>query len=400
MRFADRMSKIGTETAFAVGAEAAEMARQGRKIYPFHLGDLNIRTPKNVMDAACRAMENGKTGYCPTPGIRELREALAEDAGRERGIKLTSENISIQPGGKPVIGKFIQIFMNPGDEALYPNPGYPIYESMINYYGGVPRPYGFKETDTGFAIDTEQIEKMISPKTRLFIYNNYQNPMGAASDREEMKKLADLCVDNDLYVLSDEAYFSILYEGQGQSITALPGMFDRSVILYTFSKRFAMTGWRLGAAIGPKEAVENISKLNVNDESCSNHFVQWAALEGLKGPQDEPRAIIKTLRQRRDAAVGLLNSMPGVSVQSPNCTFYLFPNVTKAMRLMGIGDVEKFRRTVLEKTGVSFCTRNHFGTPLPGEKEQYIRLAYSGIDSDQIQEGLTKMKALIESYQK
>ncbi|PIY60029.1 aspartate aminotransferase [Candidatus Woesearchaeota archaeon CG_4_10_14_0_8_um_filter_47_5] len=397
MKIAQRMSRLGTETAFAVGAEAAELKKQGRIIYPFHLGDMNIRTPENIIAAAHKAMQEKKTGYAPTAGIPELRKTLAEAIGKTRGLPLTFENVSVQPGGKPVIGKFIQVLMGEGDEVLYPNPGYPIYESMINYYGGVAIPYNYEETDEGFVLDLKKIERCVTPRTRLFIYNNYHNPLGAASSKKEMEALAGLCKKHNLWVLSDEAYFDILYEGKGESIASLPGMSGRTVILYTFSKKFAMTGWRLGAAIGPKPVIDQINRLNVNDESCTNHFVQCAGVEALKGPQDETRKILAVLKGRRDLAVELLNTIKGVKVHKPKSTFYLFANVTGAMKAMKLDDVEEFRKLILHKTGVSFCTRKHFGTPLPGETEHYIRLAYSGIGKDAIREGLTAMKQFIES---
>jgi len=394
-KYADRIRDLGTETAFAVGAEAATLAATGQKVYPFHLGDLNILTPKVVREAAVKAMNDGKTGYCPTPGITPLREALANEIAKDRGLSLDAGNVSIQSGGKPVIGKFIMTFMDPGDEVLYPNPGFPIYESMINFHGGVGKPYGFIETRTGFALDFDTIEKQLSPKTKILIYNNYHNPTSAESDDEEMKRLAELCVKHDLYVLSDEAYFDILYGARGKSITSLPGMFERTVILYTFSKKFAMTGWRLGAAIGPEEFATQISRFNVNDESCSNHFVQYAALEGLKAPQTDLHNMLDVLKDRRDVAVDMLNGMSGVHVSRPESTFYLFANVTDAIQNMGLADVEEFRKKVLYETGVSFTTRNHFGTPLPGETQRYIRLAYSGIDTPDIKEGLGRMKELL-----
>lgn len=397
VKFADRIKRLGTETAFAVGAEAKALSDRGFKVYPFHLGDLDIPTPDYVVEAAVKAMKDGKTGYCATPGIAPLREVLAEDVGRSRNLHLDADNVSIQTGGKPVIGKFIMALMNPGDEVLYPNPGYPIYSSLIDFHGGVAKSYGFIEEENGFALDFESIERQITPKTKILIYNNYHNPTSAASDPEEMNKLAELCIRHDLYVLSDEAYFDILYDGTGSSIAGIPGMAERTVILYTFSKKFAMTGWRLGAAIGPKDIISVISKLNVNDESCSNHFVQWAAIEAIKGPDDFHRNMLDTLKERRDTAVDILNSMEGVKVHRPNSTFYLFPNVTGAMDNLGIPSVEEFRKLLLDKTGVSFTTRNHFGTPLPSETQKYIRLAYSGISNDEIREGLGRMKEFIES---
>ena len=396
-RIANRMSRLGTETAFSVSLEARELACKGKKIYPFHLGDMNIRTPMKIINAAKKAMENGKTGYCPSAGIPELREALAKDMSKSRGIKLTAKNVSIQTGGKPVIMKFIMAFMNPGDEVLYPNPGYPIYESQIRFHGGIAKPYGFKMADNGFSLDTEQIERLVTPKTKLFIFNNYHNPMGAESDPLEMKKISDFCKRHDLLVLCDEAYFDITYDGKPKSLVSYPDMAERTLILYTFSKKFAMTGWRLGAAVGPEWMIEQINRLNVNDESCSNHFIQWAAVEALTNTQKETQQILDTLKKRRDLACRMLNDIKGVRVFKPNSTFYLFPNITEAMRSLSFDDVEKFRRFILETTGVSFCTRKHFGTPMDDEKHEFIRLAYSGIDLKDIREGLAKMKGAIEN---
>jgi aspartate/methionine/tyrosine aminotransferase len=396
-KIAERMSKLGTETAFSVSLEAKELACGGRKIYPFHLGDMNIKTPQKIIDATVKAMQQGKTGYCPCAGIAELREELAKEIGKARGLRLTKDNVSIQTGGKPVIMKFILAFMDEGDEVLYPNPGYPIYESQISFHGGVAKPYGFHMDAKGFSLDLEKIESLITPKTKILIFNNYHNPMGAESDEKEIERLAKLCVKHDLLVLSDEAYFDITYSGKKKSIISYPGMFERTVILYTFSKKYAMTGWRLGAAIGPAWMIEQINRLNVNDESCSNHFIQWGALAALKDTKKETRQILETLRQRRDLTCRLLKTIKGVKVIKPNATFYLFPEVTEAMRSLGFADVEDFRKYILHTTGVSFCTRRHFGTPLDGEEREYIRLAYSGIDLKNIREGLKKMKAAIEN---
>jgi len=392
---AERMSRIGTETAFVVSQEANQLARQGKKIYPFHLGDLNILTPANVMDAAVEAMKKGKTGYPPTAGIPELREALARDVSESRRIKLTADNIAIQPGGKPTIAKFIMGTMNPGTRVLYPNPGYPIYESQIEFHGGIAVPYGYQEGKTGFALDMEAIRKGIRAGAEILIYNNYQNPTGASSPPEEMEELAELAVKNDLAVLSDEAYFEIRYEGEPRSIASFPGMAERTVILYTFSKKFAMTGWRLGAAVGPAKFIEYVCKMTVNDESCTNHFIQYGALAGLQGGDEGLRQILRVLRERRDVLVDLLNAIPGIRCFKPEATFYLYPNVTKAMGRVEAKDVEDFRQLCLKETGVSFCTRRHFGRPLPGETEQYIRLAYSGIDLSQIEEGMKKLKEFL-----
>jgi len=397
MKIADRITLLGTETAFAVSAEAAVFAAQGNHVYPFHLGDMNLPTPSTVVDGAIKAIRDGMTGYCPNTGIPQLREALAADVSASHGISYSAANVAIQPGGKPVIGKFIQAVMNPGDEVLYPNPGYPIYESQIEYHGGVALPYGYTETDDGFAIDLDAIERQITPGTRILILNDLQNPIGAEASPAEFERLAEIVRQHDLQVLCDEAYFEIRYSGASRSFASLPGMQDRCVILYTFSKKYAMTGWRLGAAIGPENVMEVIGKINVNDESCSNHFVQYGALAGLTGDTSEVKQLVATLRERRDAAVAALNRIEGVHCACPEATFYLFPNVTGAMKNTGFDDYDAFRRAALEATGVSFCTRLHFGRADPAEVNRYIRFAYSGIDTDQIEEGIARLKTFLEA---
>ncbi|NQU66565.1 MAG: aminotransferase class I/II-fold pyridoxal phosphate-dependent enzyme [Candidatus Marinimicrobia bacterium] len=393
MELSGRLSNLGTETAFAVSADAAVFGAKGNKIYPFHLGDIDIRTPINIIDAAYRAMLDGKTGYNPAAGIPQLREILANHIGSSRGVTYKIENVAIQPGGKPVIGKFLNAVMNAGDGVLYPNPGYPIYESQINYLGGVSLPYGYVTTKVGFRIDRDQVESQINEKTRIFIYNNFQNPLGAESDEDEMKWVADLALKHNLWVLSDEAYFNIRYSGKSKSIVSIPGMIDRTVILHTFSKTYAMTGWRLGAAIGPKYVIDAISKLNVNDESCTNHFIQYAGIEAIAGDQSGAKEILNALRARRDALVEELSTVDGVVVVKPNTTFYLFPDVTEIYNRMNSKSLEEFRLSTLYKTGVSFCTREHFGKTLAGEEKKFIRFAYSGISVEMIREGVAKLKA-------
>ncbi len=397
MRIAERISRLGTETAFAVSAEAAEFAAQGNKVYPFHLGDMNIATPANVVQAAEKAIKDGKTGYCPNAGVPQLREVLAADVSASRGIEYTMENVAVQPGGKPTIGKFFMALMDPDDEVLYPNPGYPIYESQIEFHGGKAVPYGLIEGKENFELDLGAIEDRITPRTKLLVLNDLQNPTGAECTPAQFEKLAELVLKHDLYVLCDEAYFDIRYEGKSSSFAALPGMAERCVILYTFSKKFAMTGWRLGAAIGPKEIIDVIAKINVNDESCSNHFIQYGAIEGLTGDQTEAKRIIQTLRERRDTAVDILNTIEGVKCFRPNATFYLYPNITGAMRKKGLSDYDSMRKAFLHNTGVSVCTRLHFGRALEGERDFYIRLAYSGIDTPEIIEGLGRLKDFIEN---
>ena len=394
MQLAERLKNLGTETAFAVSEAAAAWKAQGNKIYPFHLGDINIPTPANIVVAQNQAIAEGKTGYAPAAGIPPLRDALAAVVGEQRGMRLAAENVAVQPGGKPVVTKFIQAVMEPGDEVLYPNPGYPIYESQIEYFRGVGRPYRFVETPQGFQMDMDYLESLITPKTRILVYNNCQNPLGTESSAAEMARVAELAIKHNLWVLSDEAYFEVRYSGQTQSIASLPGMAERTVILYTFSKKYAMTGWRLGAAIGPKPVIQAIARLNTNDESCTTHFVQWAGVAALLGDQSVPRANVEILRDRRDATVAVLQEIEGIQIHKPESTFYLFPNVTGVMARLGYTSVAQFADAALKQTGVSFCTRMHFGRPFPGETQHYIRFAYSGIDTPEIREGLTRFKAV------
>ena len=393
MRLAARLDDLGTETAFAVSLAAADFAAQGNRVYPFHLGDMNLPTPANIVEAMNAAIADGKTGYCPAAGIPTLREALAANIGGDRGLDLSPANIVVQPGGKPVISKFIQTTMNPGDGVLYPNPGYPIYESQIEYFGGRALPYRYHETESGFGIDLEQLRRL-APEATVLIYNDLQNPLGCESSPDEMAEIARIAIEHDLTVLSDEAYFEMRYSGTSTSIASLPGMAERTVILYTFSKKFAMTGWRLGCAVAPEPLAQQIAKINTNDESCTTHFVQEAGVEALRDPSGAA-ALLAELQRRRDAAVWALADVPGVSCATPEATFYLFPNVTEACERLGFDDASQFATEALHRTGVSFCTRHHFGTRQPDETEHYIRLAYSGIDVDDITEGIGKLAAWV-----
>jgi len=400
MNVAKRMDLLGSETAFAVSAEAAKLGSTGKKIYPFHLGDINLPTPPTIVAAANDAIKSGKTGYCPSPGIPELREALAKDVGSARGLDYDIDNVSIQPGGKPSIGKYIASMMEKGDVVLYPNPGYPIYESQIEFYGGTAHPYGYVNSKNGLRLDFDAIEDGIKKGGKHIFYNNYNNPTGASSPDKEMERLAELVIENDMFLISDDAYFDTLYDGKPKSIASLPRMYDRTLTMYTFSKKFAMTGWRLGGAIGPKEVIEQITRLNVNMESCTTHFIQHAGVAGLNAPKAETEAIIDELRGRRDILVRILNDIEGVEAHVPEAGFYVFPKITGLMQRMDFDDVEEFRKSVLNETGVSFCCRHHFGRPLDGETDFYIRMAFSGISKDDLQEGMNLFTNWIDSNSK
>ncbi len=389
--YSDKLKNLGTETAFAVSIDATEFAQSGNSVFPFHLGDINISTPKNIIEETKKAMYDNKNGYVPANGIPQLRDTIAETIGFQRGVHYNRENVVVQPGGKPVIPKFINTFMNEGDGVLYPNPGYPIYESQIEYNGGKALPYRYIHSKDGFSIDREHFENMIDKNTKLLVYNNYQNPIGGESTNEEMNWIADIAQKYNLWVLSDEAYFNIQYSGNPKSIVSLPGMKERTVILYTFSKTYAMTGWRLGAAIGPEKIMKIFSKLGTNDESCTNHFIQYGGIEALAGNQDGANKILNRLRNRRDTLAKKLNQIKGLQFSIPNSTFYLFPDVTEIYNKMNAKSYEDFRRNTLLSTGVSFCTREHFGKTIEGEKKKYIRFAFSGISEDNINIGIEKL---------
>ena len=397
MKLADRLNRLGTETAFAVAATAADWVSKGNEVFPFHLGDLNLATPENISAAMQRAVVEGKTGYCPNAGIAPLRVALAESLGRQRNVTFAPENIAVQPGGKPVIGKFLRSVMNPGDEVLYPNPGFPIYESQIEFNDGVAVPYRYLDTENGFQIDLDYLASKINSKTKALILNDQQNPLAAEMTDAERQALADLAIKHNLWVLSDEAYFDIRYDGESKSIVSLPGMLERTVILYTFSKKFAMTGWRLGAAIGPKDLVDRISKLNTNEESCTAQFVQWAGVEAITGDQSGAHELVRVLKTRRDATIAGIQTISGMRVHTPNSAFYVFPEVTATMARTGHDDVAKFATDALHNSGMSFCTRKHFGRPAENETGNYIRLAYSGINNPQIDKGLARLAEWVNS---
>jgi len=398
MKLATRLDNLGTETAFAVAAAAADWKSQGHEVFPFHLGDLDFPLADHIVEAMNAAIADGRTGYCPGPGIPELRSALADDIGSRRGMTFGPDEVTVMTGGKPVITKFLQAVMNPGDEVLYPNPGFPIYESQIEYLGGVGRAYRYLPTDDGFRIDLDQVRDLITDKTVAIIYNDLQNPISAESTAAEREAIAQLAIEHDLWVLSDEAYFEMRYEGGSTSIASLPGMRERTCILYTFSKKFAMTGSRLGCAVAPQELGKVFSTMNTNDESCTTHYVQWAGIAALTGTQQPVADMLDTLRGRRDAACELVNATPGMSVETPRSTFYLFPDVTEAIQLVGATGLADFAEQALHATGVSFCTRNHFGRPQEGEDRSYIRFAYSGLSEEKIRRGLGGLRDWVGSH--
>lgn len=391
---AERLAHLAGDTPYAVFEAAAATAARGVTVYAFHLGDLNLPTPPPIVEAAHRAMRDGKTGYAPAAGILPLREALADEAARLHGTPYSPENVAVQSGGSQVILKFVQALLSPGDEMLFPCPGFPVYELAVELFGAVARPYRIVEAGSRFAIDLDYLAGQITPRTRGLILNNCHNPTAAECDRADIERLAELVLRHDLLVLADDAYAEIRYSGRTHFLQSLPGMAERTVTLYTFSKKYAMTGWRLGAAIGPPAMMRVFAALSAAESGTAN-FTQWAGLEALRGDQSGAAGLLATLTHRRDATLEALSGIDGMRVSAPESTIYVYPEVGGLIHRLGLRDVRAFADAALRHTGVSFCTRRHFGRSLPGEDESYIRLAYSGIDVAEIREGLGRLKAWI-----
>jgi aspartate/methionine/tyrosine aminotransferase len=385
MKISKMIQRAGTETAFEMLAKAKELERQGKSVIHFEIGEPDFNTPENVKEAGIKAIKENYTHYSPTQGILELREAVAEYISKTRDIKVTPDEVIITPGGKDVIFSTMLSLLDEGDEAIYPNPGYPIYESAIRLVGAKPVPMPLRE-ENDFAFDRHEFEKLVTPKTRLIVINSPANPTGGILSYEDLEFIADIAKKNDIMILSDEIYSRIIYEGKFVSIASLPGMKERTIILDGFSKTYAMTGWRLGYAVANKEVIEALKRVAVNSFSCVATFVQMAGVEALRGPQDEPERMRKEYEERRNLIVKGLNEIPGFSVKMPKGAFYAFPNVKK------LGKPSKeLADYLLYEAGV--CTLS--GTAFGEYGEGYLRFSYA-TSKENIIEGLKRVKQAIE----
>jgi aspartate/methionine/tyrosine aminotransferase len=326
MKLAERMSRIGVETAFDVLVRARKLEAQGKNIIHLELGEPDFDTPRHIVEAAKKALDEGWTHYGPSAGLPELRESIARYVSRTRGIKVGPENVSVVPGGKPIIFFPMMALLDEGDEVLYPNPGFPIYESMINCLGAKAVPMPLLE-ERGFVFDLDRFKDSLTDKTKMIVLNSPQNPTGGQLSRDDLKAIADIVRDRDLIILSDEIYGEIYYDEPPVSITAFPGMLEKTIILDGFSKSFAMTGWRMGYGVMPTWLVEAVTKLMVNSNSCTASFTQRAGIAALEGPWDETRKMVAEFRRRRDAFCDGLNSIPGFRCARPKGAFYAFANV-------------------------------------------------------------------------
>ena len=384
MRVAQRMSMIGTETAFEVSARARALEAEGHDIIHLQIGEPDFDTPANARESAKRALDDGATHYAPYPGIPELRAAIADDATARKGFPVTPDRVFVTVGGKGVMLYAILGLIDPGDEVLVPDPGYPIYESLTRFVGGTPVPVPIR-MEHDFRIDLDELASLVTPRTRMLVINSPANPTGGVLTRSDLESIAELAIRHDLVVLADEIYGRILYDGEEHvSIASLPGMAERTIVLDGFSKTFAMTGWRLGYAIVPPSLISMYGQLVINTISCAPTFAQIGAVEALRGPQEPMAAMVDEFRARRDLVVEGLNAIPGIRCLSPKGAFYAFPDISGT----GLTGKELADRLLLE-SGVCVLAGTAFGGIATG----HIRISYANS-----QENLTKALDRIRTF--
>ena len=389
-----RTASLGTENAFVVLAEVNELIRQGKDIISFCIGQPDFHTPVNIQDAAVKAIREGKHGYTPSAGIAELREAAARYMGGMRGLTIDPEHVVVGAGAKPFIAYAILCTTDygAGDEVIYPNPGFPIYESQILAHGAVPVPLYLRE-GRDFAFDPAELEAKITPKTKLLIINSPHNPTGGSLTPADFEAIAAILRRHpQVWVYADEIYSRLVYQGKFASIASLPGMYERTIISDGASKTWAMTGWRIGFASNPVLAPHFVRWVT-NTDSCASQISQWAAVEALNGPQAEAEKMRQSFLDRRDLIVGLLNTVPGIACRTPGGAFYAWPNVTEACRMVGAKDSEEFRKRLLNEAGVAVLADIHFGARVPDEG-QHIRFSYAA-SPDAIRNGVARIAEFI-----
>ncbi len=384
MRLAKRMEGIGTETAFEASARARALEATGVDVVHLEIGEPDFDTPANIRAAAQRALDRGRTHYAPFPGIPELRAAIAADATKRKGFEVTPDHVFVTVGGKGVMLYAIEALIDPGDEAIVPDPGYPIYESLVRFMGGTPVPIPLRQSN-GFRLDVDELASLITPRTRLLVLNSPANPTGGVLTRGDLEQIAELAQRHDLVVLADEIYGRILYEGEHVSIASLPGMAERTIVLDGFSKTYAMTGWRLGYAIVPESLAFAFGRLLINSVSCVSTFEQDGAVEALTGPQDAVDAMVAEFHARRDLIVDGLNQITGVTCLRPEGAFYVFPDVSGT----GLSGAE-FANRLLYEAGVSGLAGTAFG----GVGVGHIRLSYANSQQN-IRKALDRMAQFV-----
>ncbi len=384
MTLADGMSRMDIETAFEVLVKARAVEQTGKTVIHCEIGQPDFPTPKHIVEAAKDALDAGWTGYGPTQGDPELREALARHVSETRKIQVDGSNVCVVPGGKPIIFFSILSLVNRGDEVIYPNPGFPIYESMIKYVEAKPVPIPLLE-NRQFSFNLDIFLNSITPRTKMVILNSPQNPTGGVIPTEDLRVIADAVRDRDIIVLSDEIYSRMYYGEAPASIASLPGMSEKTIILDGFSKIYAMTGWRLGYGVAPNWIIEGINKLMVNSNSCSASFTQRAGLAAITGPQDEPRRMVEEFRRRRDEFVAGLNSLPGFRCAVPEGAFYAFPSITDTKFTS-----RQLADDLLYKAGVACLSGTSFGD----YGEGYLRFSYAN-SMENLREAIARMRTFL-----
>jgi aspartate/methionine/tyrosine aminotransferase len=361
------MSRLGTETAFEVLVRARALEAQGRSVIHLEIGEPDFNTPQHIIDAAKEALDQGWTHYGPTQGMPDLREAIAEYVSRTRGIQVTADQVCVVPGGKPIIFFPMMALLEQGDEVIYPNPSFPIYESMINFTGATPVPIPLVES-RGFSFDLNLFRQRLSPRTKLVILNSPANPTGGVMPEEDIAAIAEMLRERDVIVLSDEIYSRMSYGRPVVSISTFPGMLEKTIILDGFSKTYAMTGWRMGYGVMPKFLADAVTKLMVNSNSCTASFTQRAGIAALRGPQEPAETMIAEFRRRRDIFVAELNKIPGFRCPMPEGAFYAFPNIeATGWKSKPLADA------LLDKKGVACLSGTAFGA----FGEGYLRFSYA-----------------------
>jgi len=375
------MGRLGTETAFEVLARAKELEAQGKSIIHLEIGEPDFATPQNIINAAKKALDDGWTHYGPSAGYLDFREVIANYVQRTRGVETSADQVVVTPGAKPIIFFTILSLVEPGDEVVYPNPGFPIYESMINYIGAKPVPAPLSQ-ENEFRMKVDDLKKLVNKKTRLIIVNSPQNPTGGVLNKEDLEKIAEIAQANDCWVLSDEVYSEILYDCDFHSIYSVPGMKERTILLEGASKTFAMTGWRLGYGIMPQTLQPHITRMMTNSCSMTSAFVQRAGIEAITGPWDEVRQMTAEFKRRRDVIVSGLNEIPGIKCLLPKGAFYVFPDIT------GTGfKAKELEQRLLNEGGVACLAGTSFGS----YGEGHLRFSYAN-SVENINEALKRVR--------
>ncbi|OFX29081.1 MAG: aspartate aminotransferase [Armatimonadetes bacterium RBG_16_67_12] len=387
MEFATRMSTLGTETAFEVLARARRLEAQGRHVVHLEIGEPDFDTPAHIREAAVRALHDGYTHYTPAAGIMEARQAVAEYVARTRGIRVDAGNVVIVPGSKNVLLFAMLSLVNPGDEVIYPDPGYPIYESLARFIGATLRPIRLRE-ENDFRFDLDEFRSLLNPRTRMVVLNSPHNPCGSMLERADIEAIAAAVLPTRAHVFSDEIYSRIVYEGEPYSIASVPGMQDRTIILDGLSKTYAMTGWRIGFGVMRAELVEKMAQLMINSSSCAAAFSQIATIAALSGPQDSVDAMVAEFRARREVIVGELNRIEGVRCRMPRGAFYAFPNVSAID-----ADAKRLATHLLDEAGLACLSGTAFGEAGRG----YLRFSYAN-SQDNIREGIRRMREALPKY--